>query len=57
MTVDDEAAQMEYAQALSDWAEVRGYEAETLWDICTTAALGMPYEQGAVAAGADAVRR
>ncbi|MFD8640161.1 ABC-F family ATP-binding cassette domain-containing protein, partial [Streptomyces zaomyceticus] len=45
MTVDDEAAQMRYAQALSDWAEVQGYEAETLWDICTMAALGMPYEK------------
>ncbi|MFE0699942.1 ABC-F family ATP-binding cassette domain-containing protein [Streptomyces sp. NPDC058872] len=45
MTVDDEAAQMAYAQALSDWAEVQGYEAETLWDICTTAAFGVPYEK------------
>ncbi|MFH8931603.1 ABC-F family ATP-binding cassette domain-containing protein [Streptomyces pristinaespiralis] len=45
MTVDDEAAQMRYAQALSDWAEARGYEAETVWDMCTTAALGMPYEK------------
>ncbi len=45
MTVDDEAAQMKYAQALADWAEVQGYEAETLWDICTTAALGMPYDK------------
>ena len=45
MTVDDEAAQLAYAQALSDWAEVRGYEAETLWDICTMAALGVPYEK------------
>ncbi|MEU5682722.1 ABC-F family ATP-binding cassette domain-containing protein [Streptomyces venezuelae] len=45
MTVDDEAAQMKYAQALSDWAEVQGYEAETLWDICTTAALGVPYDK------------
>ncbi|MFJ8694904.1 ABC-F family ATP-binding cassette domain-containing protein [Streptomyces roseolilacinus] len=45
MTVDDEAAQMRYAQALSDWAEARGYEAETLWDVCTTAALGVPYER------------
>ncbi|WP_405601122.1 ATP-binding cassette domain-containing protein [Streptomyces sp. NBC_01410] len=44
MTVDDEAAQMAYAQALSDWAEARGYEAETVWDMCTTAALGVPYE-------------
>ncbi|MEW2318284.1 ABC-F family ATP-binding cassette domain-containing protein [Streptomyces bauhiniae] len=45
MTVDDEAAQMAYAQALSDWAEAQGYETETLWDICTTAALGIPYDQ------------
>lgn len=45
MTVDDEAAQMRYAQALSDWAEVQGYEAETVWDMCTTAALGVPYEK------------
>ncbi|MFD7897863.1 ABC-F family ATP-binding cassette domain-containing protein [Streptomyces sp. NPDC059743] len=45
MTVDDEAAQMRYAQALSDWAEARGYEAETVWDMCTTAALGVPYEK------------
>lgn len=45
LTVDDEAAQMAYAQALSDWAEVRGYEAETLWDVCTMAALGLPYDR------------
>lgn len=45
LAVDDEAAQMAYAQALSDWAEVRGYEAETLWDVCTMAALGMPYDR------------
>ncbi|MFJ6937112.1 ABC-F family ATP-binding cassette domain-containing protein [Streptomyces sp. NPDC101132] len=45
MTVDDEAAQMKYAQALSDWADVQGYEAETLWDVCTMAALGVPYDK------------
>ncbi|MFJ4438451.1 ABC-F family ATP-binding cassette domain-containing protein [Streptomyces sp. NPDC088923] len=45
MTVDDEAAQLAYAQALSDWAEARGYEAETLWDVCTVAALDIPYER------------
>ncbi|WP_411141629.1 ABC-F family ATP-binding cassette domain-containing protein [Streptomyces sp. x-80] len=45
MTSDDEAAQMAYAQALSDWAEARGYEAETVWDMCTMAALGVPYEK------------
>ncbi|MFF3016912.1 ABC-F family ATP-binding cassette domain-containing protein [Streptomyces sp. NPDC057939] len=45
MTVDDEDAQMGYAQALSDWAEARGYEAETVWDMCTMAALGVPYDR------------
>ncbi|MBB1254079.1 ABC-F family ATP-binding cassette domain-containing protein [Streptomyces sp. OF3] len=45
MERDDEAAQLEYAQALSDWAEAQGYEAETRWDVCTTAALGVPYEK------------
>ncbi|MEU9101888.1 ATP-binding cassette domain-containing protein [Streptomyces sp. NPDC048361] len=45
MTVDDEPAQMKYAQALSDWAEAHGYEAETVWDMCTMAALGMPYDK------------
>ncbi|WP_130414745.1 ABC-F family ATP-binding cassette domain-containing protein [Xylanimonas ulmi] len=45
MEVDDEAAQMAYAQALADWADARGYEAETLWDECATAALGVPYER------------
>ncbi|MGK5500862.1 ATP-binding cassette domain-containing protein, partial [Streptomyces sp. URMC 125] len=45
MEVDDEAAQMQYAQALADWAEAGGYEAETAWDVCTTAALGVPYEK------------
>jgi ATPase subunit of ABC transporter with duplicated ATPase domains len=46
MTVDDEASQMRYAQALSDWAQARGYEAETVWDMCTMAALGTAYERG-----------
>jgi ATPase subunit of ABC transporter with duplicated ATPase domains len=45
MTVDDEKAQMAYAQALSDWAEAGGYDAETVWDMCTMAALGIEYER------------
>ncbi|WP_256841031.1 ABC-F family ATP-binding cassette domain-containing protein [Ornithinimicrobium cryptoxanthini] len=45
MTVDDEPAQMAYAQALSDWADVGGYDYETLWDVCTVSALGIPFEQ------------
>ncbi|MFB9931726.1 ABC-F family ATP-binding cassette domain-containing protein [Amycolatopsis halotolerans] len=45
LEVDDEAAQMRYAQALSDWAEARGYESETTWDMCTTEALGVPFDR------------
>lgn len=45
LTVDDEKAQMAYAQALSDWAEIGGYDAETVWDMCSMAALGVPYDK------------
>ncbi|HEX4829845.1 MAG TPA: ATP-binding cassette domain-containing protein [Trebonia sp.] len=45
MERDDEAAQMAYAQALSDWGDVGGYPAETAWDMCTMAALGTPYDK------------
>jgi ATPase subunit of ABC transporter with duplicated ATPase domains len=45
MTVDDEKAQLAYAQALSDWSEAGGYDAETVWDMCTVAALGIEYER------------
>jgi ATPase subunit of ABC transporter with duplicated ATPase domains len=45
MERDDEKTQMRYAHALSDWGDAHGYEAEVLWDTCTTAALGMPFER------------
>ena len=45
MERDDETAQLAYAQALADWADAGGYEHETLWDVCTVAALGVPFEQ------------
>ncbi len=37
--------QMAYATALSDYADAGGYELETLWDTCTTASLGVPWER------------
>jgi ATPase subunit of ABC transporter with duplicated ATPase domains len=37
--------QMAYATALSDYADAGGYEVETLWDTCTTASLGLPWER------------
>jgi ATPase subunit of ABC transporter with duplicated ATPase domains len=45
METDSEKTQLRYAQALSDWADAGGYEAEVLWDTCTVAALGVPFEQ------------
>src|SRR6186997_573686 len=45
MERDDERTQMRYAQALADWADAGGYEAEVLWDTCTVAALGVPFER------------
>src|ERR1700722_19220008 len=45
MERDDEAAQMAYAQALSDWGDAGGYAAETIWDMCTRGALCVPYEK------------
>ncbi|MFI6496079.1 ABC-F family ATP-binding cassette domain-containing protein [Nonomuraea typhae] len=40
---DDERTQLAYAQALSDYADAGGYEMEVVWDVCTTAAFGLPY--------------
>jgi ATPase subunit of ABC transporter with duplicated ATPase domains len=45
MERESEQDQLDYAQALSDWGDVGGYEWETLWDVCTVAALGIPFEQ------------
>jgi ATPase subunit of ABC transporter with duplicated ATPase domains len=45
MERDDQPTQMRYAQALADWADAGGYEAEVLWDTCTVAALGVPFEK------------
>ncbi|MHA3834478.1 ABC-F family ATP-binding cassette domain-containing protein [Terrabacter sp. AAH1] len=45
MERDSEDDQMAYAHALVEWGEARGYEQETLWDQCTVAALGVPYEK------------
>ncbi|MGL5819702.1 MAG: ABC-F family ATP-binding cassette domain-containing protein [Phycicoccus sp.] len=44
MERDSETDQLAYAQALADWADAGGYEWETLWDVCTVAAVGIPFE-------------
>ncbi len=45
MDADDEATQMRYAEALGEWADAGGYDVEVVWDVCTTAALGVPYSR------------
>jgi ATPase subunit of ABC transporter with duplicated ATPase domains len=45
MERDSEADQLAYAQALVDWGDAGGYDYETLWDVCTVSALGIPFEQ------------
>ncbi|MEU4225159.1 ATP-binding cassette domain-containing protein [Nonomuraea sp. NPDC026600] len=44
MERDDEKAQMRYAQAITDYTDAGGYDIEVLWDTCTVAALGVPYD-------------
>jgi ATPase subunit of ABC transporter with duplicated ATPase domains len=44
MERDDEPTQLRYAQALADWGDAGGYDAEVLWDVCTTEALALPFE-------------
>ncbi|MFI5730486.1 ABC-F family ATP-binding cassette domain-containing protein [Kribbella sp. NPDC051587] len=44
MESEDEKTQLRYAQAISDWGEVGGYDAEVLWDVCTMSALGVPFD-------------
>ncbi|MFH8691345.1 ATP-binding cassette domain-containing protein [Streptomyces anulatus] len=41
----DTKAQMVYAAALADWGDAGGYDAEVLWDVCTTEALGVPFDR------------
>ncbi|MGN6599243.1 MAG: ABC-F family ATP-binding cassette domain-containing protein [Actinomycetes bacterium] len=45
MERDDEPTQLRYAQALADWADAGGYDLEVVWDTCTVAALGIPFER------------
>ncbi len=45
MESDDEPTQMLYAHAIADYADAGGYDAEVLFDVVTTAAMGEPYER------------
>lgn len=45
MDNDDEPMQMAYATALSDYADAGGYDVEVTWDVCTIAAMELPFER------------
>ncbi|MGN6129288.1 MAG: ATP-binding cassette domain-containing protein, partial [Nocardioidaceae bacterium] len=45
METDDEPTQLRYASALAEWADAGGYDVEVTWDVCCTAALGVPYDR------------
>ena len=45
METDDLATQLAYAGALSEFADAGGYDLQVVWDVCTTAALGVPYDK------------
>ncbi len=44
MEREDDAVQLRYAHALAEYGDAGGYELEVMWDVCATAALGLPYE-------------
>jgi ATPase subunit of ABC transporter with duplicated ATPase domains len=43
MEREDEPTQLRYGEALADWGDAGGYDAEVSWDVCTTQALGLPF--------------
>jgi ATPase subunit of ABC transporter with duplicated ATPase domains len=45
MDTDDERTQLAYAQALADYADAGGYDAEVRFDACCTEALGVEYDR------------
>jgi ATPase subunit of ABC transporter with duplicated ATPase domains len=45
MDTDDEKTQMRYAGALAEFADAGGYDIEVVWDVCTMAGLGVPYDR------------
>ncbi|CAB4947814.1 MAG: ATP-binding cassette domain-containing protein [Actinobacteria bacterium] len=45
MEREDEATQMAYAHAITDFADAGGYDAEVLWDVVMMAAIGEPFDR------------
>jgi ATPase subunit of ABC transporter with duplicated ATPase domains len=45
MERDDDKTAIRYANSLAGWGDAGGYDAEVLWDTCTTTALALPLTQ------------
>ncbi len=45
MDTDDEQTQMQYAEALAEYADAGGYDLEVTWDVCTMAGLGTSFDK------------
>ncbi|MBC7276948.1 ATP-binding cassette domain-containing protein [Nocardioides sp.] len=45
MSSEEERLQMRYATALAEYADAGGYDLEVVWDVCTMAGLGVPYDR------------
>ncbi|MFM9134069.1 MAG: ABC-F family ATP-binding cassette domain-containing protein [bacterium] len=45
MEREDAALQMRYAQALADYADAGGSDAEVAWDVCCTSSLGASFDE------------
>jgi ATPase subunit of ABC transporter with duplicated ATPase domains len=45
MDADDEKTQLRYAGSLAEYADAGGYDVEVTWDVCTTAAMGLPFDR------------
>ena len=48
---------MAYAHALSEFADAGGYDVEVTWDVCTIAALALPYDRAKYRTLQHALRR
>src|SRR6185503_13570418 len=42
---DEDGAEIAYAQALADWGDAGGWEAEVLWETCCREALGLTFQE------------
>ncbi|GLY90215.1 ABC-F family ATP-binding cassette domain-containing protein [Actinoallomurus iriomotensis] len=42
---EHESSQLVYAEAINDYTDAGGYDIEVVWDACTTAAIGLPYDR------------